>query len=69
MSDENPWAAAKELNDIHKKLMASHPHKKDRTPEDEAAWAENIPLYEEKLGKTLVRRHGGDVHFPFQTEG
>ncbi len=65
---ENPWAKLKQVNAIHKKLMDSHPMKPDRTPEEAAQWTENIALYEEALGKTLVRQHDGTVAFPFRTE-
>lgn len=65
---ENPWAKAKQLNAVHRNLMAVHPMKENRTPEDETAWNENIALYEDLLRKTLVRQHDGSVAFPFRTE-
>lgn len=66
MPEENPWTKAREVNAIHKRLMASHPHKEDRTPEEEVAWDENIALYEAALGITLARRSDGEVDFPFR---
>lgn len=69
MSDENPWAKAKERNAIYQRLMAAHPLKQDRTPEEAASWDADIALYEESLGCTLVRQHDGSVAIPFRKQG
>jgi len=65
----NPWAKAKQINEVHRRLMQLHPMKENRTADEETEWNTNIALYEDLLGKKLIRGNDGRIELPFSVEG